>query len=63
MEFETFLKKFGQDYDPDRAYKLYLQAQLTIIQEILIAKEIITRESLDRIEERILNNIAEKADK
>ena len=60
MVFEDFLKKLGEDYNPDRAYKLYLQTQITILQEIITSNNLITREALERIEERVLNAIAIK---
>lgn len=63
MGFDDFLKKLGKDFNPERAYKLYLQSQISILQEILINGGSVTREELDRIEERVLNRIAETVDK
>lgn len=63
MEFDDFLNKLGEDYNPDRAYKLYLQTQILILQEILVSGGILTREGLNRIEESVLNRVAEKTKK
>ena len=65
MGFEDFLKKLGEDFNPERAYKIYLQAQIVILQELLIAQSngSITRESIDKIEQKIFERIAEQAKK
>ena len=59
MQFEDFLKKLNEDFSPDRAYKLYLQTQIIIIEEILISGGIITRVELDRISQNVLSKVAE----
>lgn len=63
MIFEEFLDKLGKSSNPDKAYKLYLQTQIAIIQAVLISGNLITREALERIEEDVLTKIAAKAEK
>lgn len=63
MNFDEFQKKLGEDYSPDRAYKLYLQTQILILQEILVSGGFVTRESLNRIEEGALSAVAETTKK
>ncbi len=64
MTFEDFQKKIEKTTDPDKAYKLYLQVKISILESIIIeTNQNITRESLNRIEEAVLNEVIEKFNK
>lgn len=60
IPLEVFLKRLGDDVSPENAYKIYLHTQITILKELLIAKDIVTRDVLERIEEDVLASIGEK---
>lgn len=60
MQFEDFLRKLGEGYNPDAAYKIYLNIQISLIKEIITTNNLISNESLKRVETNILNQIAEK---
>lgn len=63
MDFEEFLKKLDSDMNPDKAFKLYLQVELGLIRQILISTTGLTQESWDRIEDQVLNRVAEEMKK
>lgn len=60
MTFEEFQKKIGDGISPDKAFKLYLQAKLALIEEILINSSELTREKWDQIEEKVFAKIVEE---
>ena len=57
MTFEEFLKKLDKDINPDKAYKLYMQTKILILEELFIASNLVGREALDRIEQKVFNAI------
>ena len=57
MDFDTFLKKIDSDFNPDKAYKMYLQVQITILEEILINRKLVSQEDLNKIQKRVLEKI------
>ncbi|HCC05340.1 TPA: hypothetical protein DEP58_03475 [Patescibacteria group bacterium] len=65
MDFEEFLKKLGDDFNPERAYKIYSQAQISILQELLVAQSngSVTREMINNIEQKVLEKVATQAKK
>lgn len=63
MTFEDFLKKVDKDINPDRAYKLYLQVKISILEELIIAHTGVTREIVDSIEEKVLNSVVDSLKK
>lgn len=63
MEFEEFLKQINTNTNPDRAYKLYMQVKIGILQELLIANTGLKRETLDNIEKKVFTSLVEKMKK
>ncbi len=58
MIFEEFSKKLNKNIAPDDAYKIYLQAKIALIEEVLIASsQLITREEFDRIEDTVFDKL------
>lgn len=60
MEFEEFLKQLNNSINPDKAYKLFLQIKINVLQELIVANTGIKRETIDSIEKKVFNAIIEK---
>ena len=60
MNFDDFRKVLDKDTSPRRAYELYLQTKLVILEEILIASNLISRAALKSVEEKVLNILAKE---
>lgn len=57
MNFEDFLKKIDNKLSPERAYKLYMQIKINILEELIIANTNTTREVIERIEQKVINSV------
>lgn len=59
MDFEDFLKKINSDINPDKAYKLYMQVKLNILEELIVSNTGVTRESINNIENQVFARLIE----
>jgi hypothetical protein len=60
MDFEQFLAKLNEDINPDKAYKLYLQTKLLIIEQVLMSVTNLKQEQWDSIQKRVFSEIIDK---
>ena len=60
MEFEEFLKQLNSSINPDKAYKLFLQVKINILQELISVNTGIKIETIDNIEKKVFNALIEK---
>jgi hypothetical protein len=63
MTFEEFQKKVGEKTNPERAFKLYTQVKLSILEEVILNTNGVNREKWEKLENRIFDRIIDELGK
>jgi len=63
MNFEEFLQKMSSKVGPKSAFSLTRDARIQALQDLLIEKEVVTKEEVEKAQEAQLEKIADNISK